>query len=151
MDRVPERLGRWWERLDDQQRRHGAVLAALCALYLVHYLVFCVGQPFFIEDAGISFAYARNLVHGEGLAPFPGGERVEGYSNFTWTLLVAFFYALGVPTWVSAKVMGAVFGVLALPVVYLVTRRALAELLADVGDDEPGRIRSGFALLAPLA
>jgi len=40
------------------------------------------------DDAFISFRYAQNLVEGKGLV-YNSGERVEGYSNFLWTLLVA--------------------------------------------------------------
>ncbi|MDH4157981.1 MAG: hypothetical protein OEW00_11975 [candidate division Zixibacteria bacterium] len=40
------------------------------------------------DDAFISFRYARNLVDGHGLI-FNLGERVEGYTNFLWTVLIA--------------------------------------------------------------
>ncbi len=40
------------------------------------------------DDAYISFRYAENLAEGHGLV-FNEGERVEGYSNFLWTLLLA--------------------------------------------------------------
>ena len=46
------------------------------------------------EDAFISFRYARNLVDGHGLV-FNPGERVEGYTNFLWTVLLAGVMALG--------------------------------------------------------
>ncbi len=42
-----------------------------------------------LDDAFISFRYARNLVEGYGLTFNPGGELVEGYTNFLWVLLVA--------------------------------------------------------------
>jgi arabinofuranosyltransferase len=40
------------------------------------------------DDAYVSFRYARNLVDGNGLVYNPG-DRVEGYSNFLWTLASA--------------------------------------------------------------
>ncbi|MGB8658097.1 MAG: hypothetical protein WCE90_10000 [Candidatus Zixiibacteriota bacterium] len=40
------------------------------------------------DDAFISFRYAKNLVDGKGLV-YNVGERVEGYTNFLWTMLVA--------------------------------------------------------------
>jgi hypothetical protein len=40
------------------------------------------------DDAFISFRYAANLVRGLGLVYNPG-ERVEGFTNFLWTILVA--------------------------------------------------------------
>ena len=45
------------------------------------------------DDAFISFRYARNLVDGHGLV-FNPGERVEGYTNFLWTLELAGIWAL---------------------------------------------------------
>ena len=43
---------------------------------------------FLTDDAFISFRYARNLLEGHGLV-FNVGERVEGYSNFLWTVELA--------------------------------------------------------------
>lgn len=40
------------------------------------------------DDAYVSFRYARNLVAGDGLV-YNVGDRVEGYTNFLWTLLSA--------------------------------------------------------------
>jgi hypothetical protein len=47
------------------------------------------------DDAFVSFRYAENLAHGRGLV-FNPGERVEGYSNPTFTLLLALPALLGV-------------------------------------------------------
>jgi len=47
------------------------------------------------DDAYISFRYAENLVNGLGLV-FNRGERVEGYSNFLWTIWTAAGMKLGV-------------------------------------------------------
>ncbi|MEO5618208.1 MAG: hypothetical protein ABIS67_10585, partial [Candidatus Eisenbacteria bacterium] len=46
------------------------------------------------DDAYISFRYARNLLRGEGLV-FNVGERVEGYTNFLWTVLSSIPMAMG--------------------------------------------------------
>jgi len=46
------------------------------------------------DDAFISFRYAENLVRGLGLV-FNPAERVEGYSNFLWTLWDAVGLRLG--------------------------------------------------------
>jgi len=50
---------------------------------------------FIQDDAFISFRYARNLARGLGLVWNPG-ERVEGYTNFLWTVLMAIPHKLGV-------------------------------------------------------
>ena len=46
------------------------------------------------DDVFISFRYADNLAAGNGLV-FNLGERVEGYSNFLWTVILAAFSLLG--------------------------------------------------------
>ncbi len=60
------------------------------------------------DDAYITFRYARNLVEGHGLV-FNAGERVEGYTNFLWTLWCAAGLSLGS----SAEAWSIVWGVMA--------------------------------------
>ena len=80
-------------------------------------------QASLVDDAFISFRYARNLVDGNGLV-FNVGERVEGYTNFLWVMLVA---ALMRITRLDAPVIGLwlcpFFLVSNLTVVYFVGRR----------------------------
>jgi hypothetical protein len=129
-----------WTRLGGAGQLQVGVLTLCAAGYLAHYLSYTVGaRNWFIEDAGISFAYARNFIRGHGLVPYIGGERVEGFSNPLWTLLVALFYAIGIDGWISAKVLGAVLGIATLPLVWLLARRAL-------GDSTTAR---GAALVGP--
>jgi hypothetical protein len=60
-----------------------------------------------IDDAGISFAYARNLANGAGFVSQPGAEPVEGFSNPLWTLSLVPFFRAGVfdPVW-TPKLLG---------------------------------------------
>jgi arabinofuranosyltransferase len=67
----------------------GIVAVALTLLGSLHFF----NATF--DDAFISFRYAANLVAGHGLV-FNPGERVEGYTNFLWTV------ALSLPTWLGA-------------------------------------------------
>ena len=46
------------------------------------------------DDAYISFRYAKNLVQGNGLV-YNVGDRVEGYTNFLWTMISAAPIAAG--------------------------------------------------------
>lgn len=62
-------------------------------LFVLHSLLF---RDWIIDDAGISFAYARNLAHGNGLVSQPGMNPVEGFSNFTWVLILSPFFLLKV-------------------------------------------------------
>ncbi|MCL2825764.1 MAG: hypothetical protein FWD57_17365, partial [Polyangiaceae bacterium] len=59
------------------------------------------------DDAFISFRYARNLVMGHGLV-FNPGERVEGYTNFLWTMLMVPAVALDISVGATAVVLGLV-------------------------------------------
>lgn len=61
-----------------------------------------------MDDAFITFRYAENLVNGHGLVFNSGGQPVEGYSNFLWLLLLSLLYKIGLPTLLSAKVVGLV-------------------------------------------
>jgi len=67
------------------------------------------------DDAFISFRYAENLVHGLGLV-YNAGERVEGYSNFLWTLWSALGIRLGADPerWAAASSFACNLGALAL-------------------------------------
>jgi hypothetical protein len=60
------------------------------------------------DDAYISFRYARNLVEGLGLV-FNAGERVEGFSNFLWTLWSALAIRIGIDPVHWSLIWGVVF------------------------------------------
>ncbi len=77
------------------------------------------GERYFslFDDAMVSMTYARNLAHGNGLVWMVGGESVEGYSNFLWTLWMAVLHLLGVPeSKVSLLVMSSSAAILAINV-----------------------------------
>jgi hypothetical protein len=57
------------------------------------------------DDAFVSYRYAENLVHGLGLV-FNPGERVEGYSNFLWTLWSTLGLSLGADVERWSKIAG---------------------------------------------
>lgn len=57
------------------------------------------------DDAFISFRYAENLANGNGLV-FNIGERVEGFSNLSWTLFFAFLIKIGFDPVISSLIMG---------------------------------------------
>src|SRR5437660_5760906 len=76
--------------------------------------------PLTVDDSYISYRYARNLIHGLGLV-YNAGERIEGYTNLLWTLLVAAGLELGIEPTALAKLLG---GASALGVLWLVWRLA---------------------------
>lgn len=85
--------------------------AAALLLILLHGLLF----RFVIDDAWISFRFARNLAEGHGLV-FNPGEKVEGYSNLLYVWLAAAGLKLGLDPLLWGRVWStlAVGGLLAL-------------------------------------
>ena len=65
-------------------------------------------RGFIPDDAFISFRVAEQLANGDGLV-YNIGERVEGYSNLLWVLLLALFSRLGVDVIWAAKGLGVLF------------------------------------------
>lgn len=74
--------------------RRPAAQTGLAALSLIVSFSGVIWPSWLSDDAFISFRYAQNLVAGNGLVYNPG-ERVEGYTNFLWTMLSAVPIALG--------------------------------------------------------
>lgn len=89
-------------------RRHSVTQGrlALLAAFALHALSF-VG--WFIDDAFITMRYGHNLASGHGMV-FNLGERVEGYTDFTWVLLAALSLRLGVDPTLSFPIAGVVCG-----------------------------------------
>lgn len=102
-------------------------------------VVYVNGTPMhaLFDDAMISMQYAKNLAHGDGLVWNAGGERVEGFSNPLWVLLMAgihFFPLALTETSFYLKVFSLIFLLLNLVAVkYLAeqfTENKLVPLLA---------------------
>ena len=70
------------------------------------------GLEFIKDDAYISFRYAHNLVTGHGLV-FNTGERLEGFTNFLWVLVLSPFEALGWDLFQVCEVLGTILGSIA--------------------------------------
>ena len=81
-----------------------------------------------LDDAYISFRYAENLASGNGLV-FNAGERVEGYSNFLYTLLLApaFLVVDGMAVYYVAVVLNTIFILIAALLLHDLARRRLGE------------------------
>jgi hypothetical protein len=82
-------------------------VAAAVVLDLTHY----GGQV--IDDTFISFRYARNWIEGRGLV-FNAGERVEGYTNFSFVAAAAAALRLGIDPVIATKVLSVLSSLAAL-------------------------------------
>lgn len=81
----------------------------LFALVLIIILtIWAWAHRFVSDDFFISLRYAENLVNGNGLVWNPG-ERVEGITNFLWTLILCFPLYLGIEPIKFANFAGIIF------------------------------------------
>ena len=96
-----------------------------------------------LDDAYISYRYARNLVEGLGLV-YNAGERVEGFTNPLWTLLVAAGLALRLdaPAVGHALGLASAAGLLVATAVYAATGLARERTL-------PAAAATGLVLVSP--
>ncbi len=83
----------------------------LIGLVFVAYVWHAVALNYVVDDSFITFRYVKNFVNGNGLV-FNPGERVEGYTNFLWAILLSpFLYAKSnINLLVVAQVLGLLFG-----------------------------------------
>jgi hypothetical protein len=89
------------------------VMIPAVLLYLILALRF---SGHIVDDAYISFRYARNLADGHGIVYNPG-ERVEGYTNFLWVLLLELGMKLRQSPEMVARVLGMLAGATTIVVV----------------------------------
>jgi hypothetical protein len=120
------------------------VLAALVALVGLLYAVVVSGSSFVIneeryfslgDDAMISMRYAYNAAHGHGFV-WNVGERVQGYSNLGWTLVMTVVHFLGLPLRLNSLVLLVINAALHAGIVALVfghLRPRVSPTLAAVG------------------
>jgi len=74
-----------WGKLSQTYKANFKILVGLIFVILI---LLAWQDRFMLDDAFISLRYADNLVNGDGLVWNPG-ERIEGYTNFMWTLILA--------------------------------------------------------------
>jgi hypothetical protein len=77
-----------------------------------------------VDDAYISFRYADHLAHDQGLV-FNVGERVEGYSNLLWILILTPFSAMGIDLVAVSHILGLACSILTLILAVWGLRRVL--------------------------
>jgi hypothetical protein len=75
-----------------------------------------------LDDAFISFRYARNALLGSGLV-FNPGERVEGYTNFLWTVLFVPIIGMGANPALASLTLTLLLGTATAALVWMSARR----------------------------
>ena len=124
-------------------------LLALSAIALIgHSLLF----NFVTDDAFISFVYSRNLAR-HGQLVFNLGERVEGYTNFLWTLILALGLRVGIAAELSSRVLGTACGLAGLGIsawLFLHLRGDARSTAADSANVGPARASQAWAAMPAL-
>ncbi len=108
-------------------RRWQIVLVLLLLVFAAHSTLY---HFFAVDDAFISFRYARNWA--EGLGPvYNPGEHVDGYTNFLWVVLLTGTALAKFDVPFIAGWLGTWFGTLAVALaMWLVRRHPLGQSLA---------------------
>ncbi|MCB1179866.1 MAG: hypothetical protein KDK36_19980, partial [Leptospiraceae bacterium] len=86
------------------------------------------------DDSFISFRYARNFVRGYGLV-FNVGEDVEGYTNFLWTIGIAFGMKLGIDPLRWVQGIGILSYAISILVVYIFGLKIFREYIQFINPD----------------
>lgn len=115
-----DRARAWWRGAPLSPATHVAIGLVMPMAMLVGNMLRARGHT--VETAWVSFRYADNFAAGHGLV-FNPGERVEGYSNFLWTLLLGVLSSLGVDVTSAAPVLGMLSACAALGVLWLLAQR----------------------------
>jgi arabinofuranosyltransferase len=88
-----------------QGRRIAPVFLIVASVAIFSYLVSRYWL-FTVDDAFITFRYARNLASGYGPVFNPGMQPAEGYSSVLWMLIMAIPHRLGHEAVIFAKIVG---------------------------------------------
>ena len=91
-------------------------------LALASILLSGIVKDWMLDDAFISFRYVENFVTGHGLV-YSIGERVEGYTNFLWIMLLSGFHRFYADTVAISRILGVLLNCLTLVLTWLASCR----------------------------
>lgn len=138
--------------LDKIPRDPAHVVAYLMVVVAGYMLVeYALSIRLIQDDVYITLEYVKHFLNGDGLV-FNPGERVEGYTNFLWLLLLSGLGAAGVDLESATQHLSLVFGVATLAATFLL---AYSTKLSGEGLPEPSRAsfinaKPLFAAVAPV-
>jgi hypothetical protein len=100
------------------------LVAVAVIIYIYHSTLFF---DWVVDDAGISFGFAKNIANGYGAVLNPGGEVVEGYSNPLWVLIISLFIRADIfDPYLTTNFLGILLGVTNLIATYLLTKELVS-------------------------
>jgi len=96
------------------------ILYFFLAALAVSFAFICFDNKFLQDDAFISFRFIDNFVNGNGLV-FNIGEKVEGYTNLLWVLILSGLKVMGMNIETASQNLSVLFGVLILFITYFLS------------------------------
>lgn len=123
------------------------ILAATSAAFVF----IALNNKFLQDDAYISLRFVRNFVEGYGLV-FNIGERVEGYTNLLWVLILSLVMFLKMNAETAAQYLSVLFGVVVLFVTFRLSETVrLNPVETKKGQAQDKNLSEGyFDLFAPV-
>jgi len=115
------------------------LLSVIIAIFVVHSLSLNFTQ----DDAFISYRYVKNFINGHGLV-FNPGERVEGYTNFLWIVLLSIFAKFGLDMILVSKILGIFSGC-----IILILLHRISALLVEKKNKSKSPAKDWFFPLFP--
>jgi len=95
-------------------------ISCLIILYLIFLVIAIQFFGWIIDDLYIYFRYVNNFVHGSGIVYNPG-EYVEGFSSFSWLMILSVFGFSGMPLELSAKLISLFLVLVNLILIYKIS------------------------------
>ncbi|MFE6609687.1 hypothetical protein [Amycolatopsis sp. NPDC057786] len=116
-----------WPKIGADKAWRAVALMLTLVFSLVHQLMFSTIS----EDAYITFRYAQNIADGNGPV-FNPGERIEGYANFLWMIVIALpKAAFGADIETSAIVLGVLSTLGAVLLAHVTVNRVVARAAGE--------------------
>lgn len=114
--------------MDHKFRKNSYISYSLVAIgiiiYVYHSTLFF---DWIVDDAGISFGFAKNIANGYGAVLNPGGEVVEGYSNPLWVLIISIFIRADIfDPYLTTSFLGLSLGAVNIIFTYLLTKKIVS-------------------------
>ena len=100
------------------------ILAIIPALLIYGFIAESLN--FTQDDAYISYRYVANYLNGHGLV-YNIGERIEGFTNFGWTIYMIFWGALGASYILISKITGVLMGAGVIVLTYLIGQQLFGD------------------------
>ncbi len=96
-------------------------IVAPLMLGLAIYTFLSINLQFTQDDAFISYRYVANFLNGHGLV-YNIGERIEGFTNFGWVILLSSLGSVGIDYIATSKFIGFILGGGILVLTFMIAR-----------------------------